>query len=80
MKVQIELKSKNIGTAKAEIDLINEIFEKTKPSSSEDQKKAIEELQGALKKAKDEMDINLPASINRVDLLWHEMGKLIRKG
>lgn len=80
MKVQIELKSKNIGTAKAEIDLINEIFEKTKPSSSEDQKKAIEELQGALKKAKDEMDINLPAAINRVDLLWHEMGKLIRKG
>jgi len=26
------------------------------------------------------MDINLPAAINRVDLLWHEMGKLIRKG
>ena len=45
-----------------------------------EQKKAIEELQGTLKKAKDEMDINLPAAINRVDLLWHEMGKLIRRG
>jgi len=79
LKVQIELKSKNIGTAKTEIDLINEIFEKTKTSTSEEQKKSIEELQTALKKTKDEMDTNLPAAINRVDLLWHEMGKLIRK-
>jgi hypothetical protein len=27
----------------------------------------------------DEMDINLPAAINRIDLLWHEIGKWIRK-
>lgn len=80
LKVQIELKAKNIGTAKTEIDLINEIFEKTKAAASEEQKKPIEDLQVALKKAKDEMDINLPAAINRIDLLWHEMGKLIRKG
>src|SRR5574337_698475 len=79
IKVQMELKSKNVGIAKTEIDLIYEIFEKTKATASDDQKKAIEELQGALKKAKDEMDTNLPAAINRVDLLWHEMGKLIRK-
>ena len=80
IKVQVELKSKNIGTAKTEIDLINEIFEKTKASASDEQKKAIEELQISLKKAKEDMDANLPAAINRVDLLWHEMGKLIRKG
>ena len=80
IKVQVELKSKNIGTAKAEIDLINDIFEKTKTSASHEQKKTIEELQTSLKKAKEEMDANLPAAINRVDLLWHEMGKLIRKG
>ncbi len=79
LKVQMELKSKNVGTAKTEIDLIHEIFEKTKATTSDDQKKAIEELQGVLKKARDEMDSNLPAAINRVDLLWHEMGKLIRQ-
>lgn len=79
VKVQMELKSKNVGTAKAELDLIHEIFEQTKAAASDDQKKAVEELQGALKKARDEMDGNLPAAINRVDLLWHEMGKLIRK-
>jgi vacuolar-type H+-ATPase subunit I/STV1 len=78
-KVQMELKSKNVGTAKTEIDLIYEIFEKTKATISDDQKKAVEELQGALKKARDEIDSNLPAAINRLDLLWHEMGKLIRQ-
>jgi hypothetical protein len=79
IKVQVELKSKNVGTAKTEIDLIYEIFEKTKATASDDQKKTIEELQGAVKKARDELDANLPAAINRVDLLWHEMGKLIRQ-
>ncbi|MEW6376363.1 MAG: hypothetical protein AB1502_11330 [Thermodesulfobacteriota bacterium] len=80
LKVQVELKSKNLGTAKTELDLIHQIFEKTKMGASDEEKKTIEGLQGALKKAKDEMDMNLPAAINRIDLLWHEMGKLIRKG
>ena len=79
LKVQVELKSKNVGTAKTEIDLINEIFEKTKVSAPEEQKKTMEEFQTSLKKTKEEMDTNLPAAIDRVDLLWHEMGKLIRK-
>jgi vacuolar-type H+-ATPase subunit I/STV1 len=79
IKVQMELNSKNVGIAKTEIDLIYEIFEKTKATTSDDQKKAIEQLQGALKKARDEIDSDLPAAINRVDLLWHEMGKLIRQ-
>lgn len=78
VKVQMELKSKNVGIAKTEIDLVNDLLEQTKTTASDDRKKAVEELQGALKKAKDEMDSNLPAAIDRVDLLWHEMGKLIR--
>ena len=52
MKVQIELKSKNVGTAKAEIDLINEIFEKTKPSASEDQKRLSKNFKEPSKKQK----------------------------
>ncbi|MBZ0158670.1 hypothetical protein [Candidatus Methylomirabilis sp.] len=79
IKVQVELKSKNVGTAKSEVDLIYELFEKTKATATDEQKKAIEELQGAIKQARDEMDSNLPAALNRVDLLWHEMGKLIRR-
>lgn len=79
IKVQMELKSKNVGTAKTEIDLVNDLLEKTKTATPDDQKKAIEEFQAALKKANDEMNSNLPAAIDRVDLLWHEMGKLIRQ-
>lgn len=79
LKAQMELKSKNIGTAKSELDLINDIMQNATASASEEQKKAIQEFQGALKKAKDEMDANLPAAINRVDLLWHEIGKWIRR-
>lgn len=79
LKVQVELKSKNIWTAKTELDLINEIFEKTKASVSNEEKKDIEEHQAAFKKAKEEMEINLPAALDRIDLLWHEMGKLMRE-
>lgn len=80
LKVQVDLKSKNIWTAKTELDLINEIFEKTKASVSNEEKQDIEELQAALKKAKGEVEINLPAALDRIDLLWHEMGKLIMRG
>jgi len=47
---------------------------------SDENKKVIEELQGILKKARAELDTDLPATINRIDLLWHEMGKLLKKG
>jgi len=80
LKVQVDLKSKNIGTAKNEVDLINEIFEKTKASVSNEEKKDIEELQAALRKAKEDIEINLPAALDRIDLLWHEMGKWVREG
>lgn len=80
LKVQVELKSRNIGTAKNEIDLINKRFERAKTSASDEQRKAIDELRAGLKKAKEEMDTNLAAAINRNDLLWHEMGKLLREG
>ncbi|MBZ0170704.1 hypothetical protein MELA_01355 [Candidatus Methylomirabilis lanthanidiphila] len=76
-KVQMELKSKNVGTAKTEMDFINDVFEKTRTITRDDQRKAVEELQEAVRKAGGDMDRNLPAAIDRVDLLWHEVGRLI---
>jgi hypothetical protein len=64
---------------KTELDYISEAFEKVKTTASDENKKIIEELQGILKKAKTEIDNDLPAAMNRIDLLWHEMGKLLRK-
>jgi DNA repair exonuclease SbcCD ATPase subunit len=78
LKARADIQHKNIGTAKTELDFISEAFEKVKTTASDENKKIIEELQGILKKAKTEIDNDLPAAMNRIDLLWHEMGKLLR--
>lgn len=78
LKTREDIQHKNIGTAKTELDYISDAFEKVKTTASDENKKVIEELQGILKKAKTEIDNDLPAAINRIDLLWHEMGKLLR--
>ncbi|MBM4140292.1 MAG: hypothetical protein FJ242_02190 [Nitrospira sp.] len=79
LKVKVDLVAKNIGSAKNELSLIDEAFEKAKTSASDENKRIIEELQVTLRKARADIDIDLPAAINRIDLLWHEMSKLLRK-
>jgi hypothetical protein len=80
LKVQAELRVLNLGAAKTEVDLIDEFFEKTKTLSNEQEKKTIGEFQGALKKAKEEINTDLPAAINRIDLLWHDISRWTQKG
>lgn len=80
LKVRDDLQNRNVGIAKAELDLISEAFGKIKSSTSDGNKKIIEEMQSVVKKTKSEIDIDLPAAINKIDLLWHETSKLIRKG
>jgi len=79
LKLRMDLANRNIGTAKTEIDLINDLLGKTTASASDENRKAVEELQSMLAKARSEIDSDLPAAINRIDLLWYEMGKLLRK-
>lgn len=79
LKARTDLLYKNIGTAKAEIDLISDTLEKLKKTAAEDHRKIIDELQVVLKKAKAEVDADLPSAINKMDLLWHEMSKLLKK-
>ncbi len=80
LKARMDIVSKNIGTAKAELDLLSDAYEKAKAEGSEERRKTLEELQGILNKAKAEIDTDLPAASNRIDILWHEMGTLLRKG
>jgi len=80
LKARMDIVSKNIGTAKAELDLLSDAYEKAKAEGSEERRKTLEELQGILNKAKAEIDTDLPAASNRIDMLWHEMGTLLRKG
>ena len=79
LKARGDLLYKNIGTAKAEFVLISEALEKIKNSASEENRKMIEEFQRILISAKNEVDSDLPAATNKIDLLWHEMGKLLKK-
>jgi len=79
LKAKLDLESKNIGTSKNELTLIEEQFEKVKTSASDENKKIIGELQLTLKKAKADIDNDLPAAINRIELLWHELDKMLRK-
>jgi len=79
LRVKVELAAKNIGTSKNELELISETFEKAKTLATDENRRVIDELQGILRKAKAEIDTDLPSAINRIDLLWNEMSKLLRK-
>ncbi len=79
LKARVEISSKNVGTARSELDLINDLLTEAKSSASGKNKEVIEELQGLLKKARTEIDTDLPAALNKIDLLWHEMSRLLRK-
>lgn len=79
LKVKLDLVSRNIGTAKNEMGLIDETLERLKASVPDENRKMIEEFQGILKKARTEIDVDLPSATSRIDLLWHEMGKLMGK-
>jgi hypothetical protein len=79
LKARVEISSKNVGTARSELDLVNDLLTEAKSSVSGKNKEVIEELQGLLKKARAEIDTDLPAALNKIDLLWHEMSRLLRK-
>jgi hypothetical protein len=79
LKARVEISSKNVGTARSELDLINDLLTEAKSSASGKNKEVIEELRGSLKKARTEIDIDLPAALNKIDLLWYEMSRLLRK-
>lgn len=79
LKARVEISSRNVGTARSELDLINDLLTEAKSSASGKNKEVIEELQGLLKKARAEIDTDLPAALNKIDLLWYEMSRLLRK-
>lgn len=79
LKARMEIVARNIGTAKTELDLIDDLFTSAMTSAPEENKKIINEMQLSLKKAKAEMDSDLPSATNRINTLWYEISKLIRK-
>ena len=76
LKIKLDLSDRNVGVVKNELDLANASLANAAAAATEENKKAIEEIRAALLKAKAELDVNLPAASNRIDLLWHDLGKL----
>lgn len=78
LKARMEVVAKNIGNAKTEVDFIDDLFTTLYSSAKDEQKSMIEEVRASLKKAKTEIDTDLPSFINRMNAVWHETGRLLR--
>lgn len=78
LKARIEVVARNIGNAKAEIDFVDELLTKIAPHAQDEEKQIIEDMKSSLKKAKTEIDTDLPSFINRINVVWYETGKLFR--
>ena len=76
LKVKTDLLAKNIGTADAEAGVLVETLEKVKESVLPEARKSLDAAQTSLRKARGEMTTDLPSAMKRVDLLWHEIGKI----
>jgi len=76
LKVKTDLLAKNIGTADTEVGVLVETLEKVKESVLPETRKSLDSAQASLRKARGEMTTDLPSAMKRVDLLWHEIGKI----
>jgi hypothetical protein len=76
LKVKVELAAQNVGSAKTEMDRIIETLKHAGEFTGKEKESALNELMDAAKKIKAEVDQDLPVAVNRIDLLWHELGKL----
>lgn len=79
LKARMEIVARNIGNAKTELDVIDELISSAIAAASDENKKVLGELQTSLKKAKSEIESDLQSATNRINMLWNEMGKLLRK-
>ena len=78
LKAWMEVIAKNLGNARTEIDYVDELFTTVYTSAKDEQKQIIDELRATLKKAKIEIDTDLPSFINRMNAVWHETGSLLK--
>ncbi len=76
LRARMELSLKNLDTAKKELDLASDLFASVGIDKDPSWKESIEDIQASFRKAKGEIDLNLPAAIQRIDLLWHDLDRL----
>ncbi|HAR95493.1 MAG TPA: hypothetical protein DCR97_05960 [Deltaproteobacteria bacterium] len=79
LKARIELLARNLGNAKTELDLLSGSLERIKKMTSEENRSSIAEIHTLLKKAQQEVTADQPGALARIDLMWHESGKLVKE-
>jgi len=79
LKARLEVSDKNITVARNELDLIDKHFDKALVIASDHEKAGIGELHEMLRKVKADLNVNFSSAVIRLDLLWHELGKLQEK-
>ncbi len=79
LKFKGEVTNKNLGLAKNELETLLNTTEQLKGSVSQEKADTLAGFQELIKKAKADADSDLPAAVNRIDLLWHEINKLLKK-
>jgi DNA repair exonuclease SbcCD ATPase subunit len=79
LKARLETIAKNIGNARVELDFIDELLSASMDIGTDENRKAISELRTSVKKTKSEMDTDLPSAVNRLNNLWYETSRLLRK-
>lgn len=79
LKARLETIARNIGNARVELDFIDELLSAVMDTGTDENRKVISELRTSVKKTKSEMDTDLPSAVNRLNNLWHETSRLLRK-
>jgi ABC-type Na+ efflux pump permease subunit len=79
LKTKMEIIARNIGNAKIELNILDELLASAINTASDEKKKVLGELQASLKKAKSEIESDVQSATNRISILWTETGRLLRK-
>lgn len=75
LKVRTDSLAKNIGVADSELEAVVALLERGKRTVPPEAVRSLETFQVTLKKARGEINTDLPAAMKRIELLWHELGK-----
>jgi phage-related minor tail protein len=77
LKTKIDLTSRNIGTAKNDLRNVQRALEKFSSKVPEAVKPTVEEAKENVKKAASDVDTDLGAASDRINIAWRELDKLV---
>ena len=77
VSAKIELASKNIGNAKAELQAISEGLQKARERAADKDKKTFDDLMNIVENTRSEVDVSILGANNMINLLLYELDKTL---